>query len=142
MSLQQAVTKAAQLLDKEVPGWERRVDPETLKMSSCMNCVLGQVFGPRIESKLWDILPVKVKAAVRNVMPFSNGFHKGYDYFATRRNHTFGDFAAISEACGGNPELRCLWIQEIAKRTSPGSEGSDSTEGRGANSPHDPMSAA
>jgi hypothetical protein len=32
------------LLDEKVPGWERRVNIDRLKLSDCMNCVVGQLF--------------------------------------------------------------------------------------------------
>jgi hypothetical protein len=31
-------------LDKEVPDWELRVDPDTLDLRSLYHCVLGQIF--------------------------------------------------------------------------------------------------
>jgi hypothetical protein len=34
-----------ELLDENVPGWERRVDLRTLDLSSCTECVVGQLYG-------------------------------------------------------------------------------------------------
>jgi len=33
------------VLDANMPGWECRIDPETLNLASCQLCVLGQVYG-------------------------------------------------------------------------------------------------
>lgn len=35
----------AKLLDLFRPGWAERVNPNTLDLSSCFSCVLGQEFG-------------------------------------------------------------------------------------------------
>jgi hypothetical protein len=39
------VDNGARFLDKEVPGWWRRVSIETLDMATSRQCVLGQLFG-------------------------------------------------------------------------------------------------
>jgi hypothetical protein len=41
---QRRATQGAALLDKCLPGWEARVDPERLRMSDGYNCILGQCF--------------------------------------------------------------------------------------------------
>jgi hypothetical protein len=40
----QAVTKGAALLDKKMPGWANDIDLGLLKLSSNVDCVLGQLF--------------------------------------------------------------------------------------------------
>jgi hypothetical protein len=37
--------KGAALLDKRLPGWRDKVEPETLQLRWCSSCVLGQLFG-------------------------------------------------------------------------------------------------
>lgn len=39
------VMSAAALLDDIRPGWARQINPDKLHLSSCIDCVLGQVFG-------------------------------------------------------------------------------------------------
>lgn len=39
------VNRGAALLDEKVPGWWERIDLEQLQLSSCIRCVLGQLFG-------------------------------------------------------------------------------------------------
>jgi len=39
------IAKGAALLDEKAPGWRSRVDADTLEMSSCARCVLGQLDG-------------------------------------------------------------------------------------------------
>lgn len=42
--IQEAAERGAALLDKERPGWEKRINLELLKMNSCVMCILGQLF--------------------------------------------------------------------------------------------------
>ena len=44
MKLPKNVERGAELLDREKPGWERKIDVETLDLSSCSECILGQAF--------------------------------------------------------------------------------------------------
>jgi len=39
------VARGAALLDEKIPGWFRSVDVDTLQISSCHLCVLGQLSG-------------------------------------------------------------------------------------------------
>ena len=39
------VTKGHQWLDQNYPGWKEKIDLDTLELSSCLNCVLGQLYG-------------------------------------------------------------------------------------------------
>lgn len=43
--LRQAVDQGARLLDLKRPGWARIIDLDRLDISSCWNCILGQVYG-------------------------------------------------------------------------------------------------
>lgn len=44
----------AALLDQECPGWERRVDLETLDLGSIYCCILGQVFDSEVDNG-WNV---------------------------------------------------------------------------------------
>ena len=119
------VRNAAQMLDREVPGWERRVDPETLKMSSCANCVLGQVFGPKMEGKLWQLFPAKVRAAIRTIPP-TTGYRKGLRHMVQRnvvRDNNCDSLIFRGGTFSADPDLRCMWIEEVAERSAAQKEG-------------------
>lgn len=38
------VAAGADFLDHKVPGWAKRINPRALDVSSCVRCVLGQLF--------------------------------------------------------------------------------------------------
>jgi hypothetical protein len=44
MGAAERVSAGARWLDAVAPGWESRIDPHTLEMSSEFNCICGQVF--------------------------------------------------------------------------------------------------
>jgi len=41
----EVVQAGMDILDENVPGWESRINPETLNLESCNFCVLGQIYG-------------------------------------------------------------------------------------------------
>lgn len=43
--LARRVAAGARLLDRHQPGWDHRVDPDTLDAEDVGRCVLGQLFG-------------------------------------------------------------------------------------------------
>lgn len=45
MRTSETVQRGAAFLDERLPGWRDRVNPDTLKMESSCDCVLGQVLG-------------------------------------------------------------------------------------------------
>lgn len=107
----EGVRKAALMLDEEVPGWENRIDPETLDMGDCHNCALGQIFGPRVEGKLWQILGPEIRVWRRN--KGRSGYAKGLDKLTiTQCQYATGAFSS-------HPELRCMWIEEAMNRKHP-----------------------
>jgi hypothetical protein len=57
-SIADRVSAGINLLDREVPDWDRRVNVDTLRLSSCERCVLGQLYGTwgdgLDELDLWD----------------------------------------------------------------------------------------
>lgn len=40
-----AVNNGIRLLDKENPDWRRHINIDTLDVSDCTNCILGQLYG-------------------------------------------------------------------------------------------------
>jgi hypothetical protein len=45
MRLPANVRRGESFLDVHVPGWRDQVDPSSLDLADCHQCVLGQVFG-------------------------------------------------------------------------------------------------
>jgi hypothetical protein len=39
------VTRGARVLDEVCPGWVKRIDLAVLDIASCLDCVLGQLYG-------------------------------------------------------------------------------------------------
>lgn len=121
MTNREGVRQAALMLDKEVPGWEKRIDPETLLMSDCFNCALGQIFGPRVESKIWKTLGPEARR-IRRSKSITSGFIKGL------RNPTIREYHVETNAFCANPQLKCMWIEEATNRLYP--EDKDESETR------------
>lgn len=42
---EEAIARGTALLDRERPGWRKRVKPSKLHLADCHTCVLGQVYG-------------------------------------------------------------------------------------------------
>jgi hypothetical protein len=55
LAISARASDGAELLDRRIPGWERRVDPRSLHMTDMHRCVLGQVYGGYAEGvrELW-----------------------------------------------------------------------------------------
>lgn len=45
-TIPQRVAKGAALMDKEMPGWDRRIDLDVLDLQNSCDCILGQEFRP------------------------------------------------------------------------------------------------
>lgn len=45
LTIAERVENGIQFLNKHVPDWRERVDPRTLNISSCRDCVIGQLCG-------------------------------------------------------------------------------------------------
>lgn len=44
-TIKERVRAGMALLDERVPGWEQRIDLDTLHLGDCTTCVMGHVFG-------------------------------------------------------------------------------------------------
>lgn len=116
LSTREKVKNAALMMDKEIPGWAELVDPTILQMQSCSACVLGQVFGFKMEAKLKTILgssfpKTSLRDKTDNVPQFSRGleFMKSHGYSSEKYPHTkVGNFAAN--------ETNCAWAEEVVDR--------------------------
>ena len=119
MNSRQNVAKAAKMMDAEVPGWYNLIDLDSFEMLSCSQCVLGQVFGAKMEEKLTKILGAKTPPLIsKEDRHFrSIGWSRGLTYLrergiydmpngSSKYNITSGAFAAAT----------CHWVEEIAER--------------------------
>lgn len=52
LTVEERAAAGASLLDREVPGWADKVDPDLIDLQSGQDCVLGQVF--RVPGELED----------------------------------------------------------------------------------------
>lgn len=90
---QARVAKGAALLDTQRPGWAQKINPETFQISSCTNCVLGQLYGGFGEG-------------CTRTFPGASSWEA--------QSHGFVDFFANSYG-----ELQEAWLEAIAERTAP-----------------------
>lgn len=104
------VTRAAKMLDKEVPRWYRLVQPEKLVMADCSNCVLGQLFGRAVEEQVETIIGCRLPPLSR----FPHSFARG-ERFLNERGR---DHARTGSAFSSEEELKCWWVEEIAERVA------------------------
>lgn len=102
------VTDAAKFLDQVVPGWFNLVDLQALHMNDCTQCVLGQVFGHKMENKLRSILGEDTP----EWCSFRRGFDRGYDYLEKMGLNQ----VQTRNAFGYDVFLKCMWAEEIAER--------------------------
>lgn len=138
------VARGAALLDEKVPGWYTRVNVETLKMESCVQCMLGQLFGHNVETALGtemyglpidptveDWLSVRMAGGHRNMTPEQirdwynrSGYVRGMGVLNVDDQATIG--------CGGNPELVCHWAKEIDARLTRDAAAAENSTGASA----------
>lgn len=43
LTVEERVANGAQLLDERIPGWYRRINPETLSIANSARCICGQL---------------------------------------------------------------------------------------------------
>ena len=123
--LRDKVRRGALLLDEIVPGWEHRVNLDTLQMHSSALCILGQLFGIDAETaigkemypELWE------KSKEWGI----NGYVRGKLLIGQLKGITNGDIwyapigseenALINACCHANSSLTpCMWVEEVADR--------------------------
>ena len=95
------VAAGSRWLDEHVPGWEQRIDLETLDVTNCTMCVLGQVYGDFIDGlkaagKHWS----QANSPCDADWPFRNGFAVGN----------------TEQGWMGREELNAEWRAEIERR--------------------------
>lgn len=74
-SIKERVQNGVDLLDERVPEWRNKVHAETLAMHDCFNCIIGQVFGLRLDGEFSQMI------RKMNVDPFEHGFDAYVDEY-------------------------------------------------------------
>lgn len=137
-TLQEKVHRGAKVLDQVIPGWEKRVNLETLRMGSATLCMLGQLFGANTET-----------AIAKEMYPelwqkMNNESHCGYLTGSRMIPSLVGspvcdidqapfdsDLKALGIACSG-VNTRCYWAEEAATRLAHAEEPMTDIETTGA----------
>ena len=120
------VERGADYLDEIDPGWHRRVDPDTLELSSGSSCILGQLHGD-FRMGLSRSQLINLSSAPRaSLSPVSYGFQcvSGVDDAAQDRDYVY---------------LNQAWQEAVQQRqaddTVPEEEGAKETRDRAAAPP-------
>jgi hypothetical protein len=101
LAISARASDGAELLDRRIPGWERRVDPRSLHMTDMHRCVLGQVYGGYAEG-------------VRELWP--ERWH-GMDGATISHSHGFVVARFLGPVCVvENFLLHRAWVAEIDRR--------------------------
>lgn len=129
----EAVKKGANLLDKILPGWHNQVNVKKLDMGEPTLCMMGQLFGTKVEGKLArEMYPEEYKAAVNLYREQGNSIPDGYGIAlcmdddvnlvnvimqkrCLRSDERMAELRALDHVCSGY-DTRCEWIEEIAQR--------------------------
>ena len=53
-TIEERVANGAQLLDEKVPGWYKLINLATLRLSSCYDCVCGQLAMALMPETSWN----------------------------------------------------------------------------------------
>lgn len=128
LSNHNATVRGALLLDKILPGWYKEVDLENLNMQSSQLCMMGQLFGTHVESRLAkEMYPTEFEDAKRKAsVSYGYGdFIPGYvlgtfahgGFVASITPPEMGaELKALETVCSGHLDTRCDWSEEVAKR--------------------------
>ena len=147
---QEAVSKGAALLDRILPGWHNEIDLDQLEMGSGEMCMMGQLFGTGVESKLAEEMYPKELAEARAMYAGGNKKYKyeGYEIedgfgisgvfksisdsfvgrlirkarIRTSTAKTQEQYRALQHVCSGH-DNKCLWAEEVASRVAKDKEG-------------------
>ena len=76
---EEAVRRGMEVLDTKQPGWEERIDLDTLEVESIDDCILCQVLGIGFTQGARKLLGVKAMSMVSD-STYQYGFNCGDDY--------------------------------------------------------------
>lgn len=102
------VRAGAALLDKAMPGWAKKIKPEKLDLSSCNQCVLGQLY--RNKSRIDGFSAGSEELGLTN----QKGKKCGFDAQLVRDSY-YG-FSINDEA--DYARLDKAWLYEIGRRVN------------------------
>ncbi len=80
MSMQDRINDGMKLLDREFPGWEKKIDLGTLNVNRFSSCVLAQLYGSYYEG-IWTLFPSNTGFFSRDDMAVRYGFYPGGDWY-------------------------------------------------------------
>lgn len=112
-TIREDIRKAALMMDAEIPGWYKFIDLQEFHIQDCFTCVLGQVFGGKMEDKLREILGDKTPVPTEEG-PWGTGYGRGLSYM-----HKVGyttEKYPIKNVFSGDRYETCVWVEEIAER--------------------------
>ena len=126
-----AVHKGAKLLDKILPGWHTKVNLERLNMGSGTMCMMGQLFGDRVEGALAkEMYPDLMEEVKKEHLDGYTRAFPGWGYNDETNAtsiirclmdklgiHNKAYFEALDRVCSGH-DNKCLWAEEIAARSA------------------------
>jgi hypothetical protein len=85
------VARGAALLDRQIPGWERRIDLETLHLQSPCLCVLGQLHpGQEFANTAYSC------GLDRLALTTTQGYYHGFDAGCPSVDAEDGDYDALT----------------------------------------------
>lgn len=141
-----AVKKGAQLLDKVLPGWHNEVALDKLDMSEGSMCMMGQLFGTGVESKLAETMYPQELDEAREAYAgqdyYDRDVENGFGVAGTFRHpeesligklmrkiglsleskESLAKFLALEHVCQGHDNA-CLWAEQVAERRAKEAEG-------------------
>lgn len=129
--MQDRVRRGALVLDQVVPGWAKRVNLKTLKMSNGALCMLGQLFGTDVETSIGQEMHPELWRKSSGIMNDHCGYVTGSGMIPKLLGRLEGDIdwagkdadtddmGALSRACAG-ADNKCFWADEVVARLSEG----------------------
>ena len=124
---QASVARGAKLLDKILPGWFKHVKLDKLEMHNDSLCMMGQLFGTGVESKLarkmypeemstssYWLATVGYRVALIDD-PSSQRKALIPRLLAKLGINMGNELRSLHHACAGH-DNRCIWAEEVAKR--------------------------
>jgi len=97
MTVEERVKRGVRLLDKKIPDWRSQLEATKLDMSSCYNCVLGQLYGEYLRGL--EVLNIERNYFAENL---------GFDIFNYPTNTCKNDYN----------ELQQTWEKELTNASS------------------------
>lgn len=122
------VAKGANLLDTILPGWYKEIDLKQLEMSDGTMCMMGQLFGTGVESKLAETMYPKEmqKARGKGDTDWDEGYSIGLclpgggvvGWVINKlglKDKMKQELMALDYVCDGH-DTKCFWAEQIADR--------------------------